>query len=850
MKKRFLSLILTICLTTSICAFMPLTVSAATSGTCGNNLTWTLDDEGTLTISGNGTMPNYYVQHSPFYNNDNIKSVIIENGITNIGVRAFKDCHNLTDVTIPDSVTSIGSASFYACGSLTSMSIGNGLTNIGNEAFDWCDNIESVYITDLAAWCNISYEDCYDSVLNGSNLYVNNELVTELIIPDGVVNIGTGAFFGYNNLVSVTIPNSVTSIGSQAFRGCDGLTRVTIGNSVVNIDRLAFEGDCNLESVYITDLEAYLNIKFEYADSNPMYYADKLYLNNREVSGEVIIPNNVTYIPVYAFEGCESITAVKIPNSVTGIDGQAFGGCINLTSVTIPDSVTMIGYDAFNGCKNLIHVVIPESVTNINYPFPDCDRLESAGPIGGGYNYEFGWTNSIPARAFMRSKLTSVTIPDSVTKIGFEAFYECDNLTDVYYTGSESDWEKIIIDECYGENAALRNATIHYNYKPDKPTEPSYPDAVEFVVRNNYCVENEKNYIFGNVSISENNQTIDDVTSKITWKSSDTSIAEVGNVSYTNSEDEKSALIDVEIIGHKIGKATITGTTADGRTAEAVVSVEPKLQSLNHGTIFSPTTIKYKISTESDNKEYFEEFVSSLNYDISAINSVGISVDSTEYIISSNGKNAVYIINVTPTLNLTDNIIKLQSAYGQSADIKVRVQKKNGFSIKNDGWSFANSEFSFSGKYTSENIYTMPLEIYDQVYGSAYINANNITTGETFGGYCEGMSDTAILFYDELLKWYDINNLYNESFNTVNSYYDGINYYKTNPIIGDTYYFVTSNPSSEVTRLIECYQLWGNHVGRKCVSSTFLDVFETYCNGNTTNNNYEYLHYENGGTYV
>lgn len=175
--KKIISLFLTICMIISICAFMPLTVSAATSGTCGDNLTWTLDDEGTLTISGKGEMRFCNWGDSSYY----IKTVIIEDGVTNIASRAFEDCENLTNITIPDSVTNIGVEAFICCESLTSITIPDNVTSIGLAMFKNCFSL------------------------------------TNITIPDSVTYIGRSAFNNCYNLRSITIPSSVTSIGDWAF---------------------------------------------------------------------------------------------------------------------------------------------------------------------------------------------------------------------------------------------------------------------------------------------------------------------------------------------------------------------------------------------------------------------------------------------------------------------------------------------------------------------------------------------------------------------------------------------------------------------------------------------------------
>ena len=147
--------------------------------------------------------------------------------VTSIGDRAFQYWRSLASITIPDSVTEIGGYAFENCTSLTSVTIGNGVTVIGENAFRYCHSLTSVYITDIAAWCNISFGTNDSNPLNyAENLYLNNELVTDLIIPDGTTKIGSYAFRNYDLLTSVTIGNGVTSIGDYAFQICSSLKEV------------------------------------------------------------------------------------------------------------------------------------------------------------------------------------------------------------------------------------------------------------------------------------------------------------------------------------------------------------------------------------------------------------------------------------------------------------------------------------------------------------------------------------------------------------------------------------------------------------------------------------------------
>ena len=210
----------------------------ATSGITGD-CTWKLDDEGTLTISGNGKMGNYYlVWGAPWERN--IKSVIIEKGVTSIGSFAFYRCTSLTNLTISGSVTSIGDYAFSECTSLASVTIPDSVTSIGDDVFYDCTNLTSVTIGDSVT--SISY-----------SMFSKCTSLASITIPDSVRSIGSGAFSDCTSLTSVTIGDNVTSIGSYAFSNCTSFANVTIPDSVTNICHDAFSGCISLASVTIGD---------------------------------------------------------------------------------------------------------------------------------------------------------------------------------------------------------------------------------------------------------------------------------------------------------------------------------------------------------------------------------------------------------------------------------------------------------------------------------------------------------------------------------------------------------------------------------------------------------------------
>ena len=359
-----------------------------------------------------------------------LKSVLIPSGMTSIGDGAFEGCSGLTSVTIPDSVKHIGSAAFAGCSSLfdttsipgvnlvdgwvvgyssysysplpytldltgargiasgafhnsnystvvpineqlkriTSVVIPGSVKSIGVDAFRGCENLQDV------TFCN----GVACSIEDGAFAYCTN--MTSLTISDNVKSIGQGAFGACYNLRDIAIGNGVTNIGSFAFQLCQ-LARVTIPNSVTNIGYGAFNRCLNLRSIslpFVGECRGNTDIP----NSTFGYIFGCMELN------EYAVPSDHRWdgIPPY-------LSSVQITDE-TVLAPYAFSGCGGLTSVTIPDGVTSIGDYAFNDCYWLSRMIIPNSVTNIgDYAF----------------NFEKGYSS------MGCSKLTSVTIPDSVT---------------------------------------------------------------------------------------------------------------------------------------------------------------------------------------------------------------------------------------------------------------------------------------------------------------------------------------------------------------------------------------------------------------------------------------------------
>jgi len=349
---------------------LPLSASAETSGECGENLTWKYEEATQiLTISGSGAMSNYYsyqYRRAPWYDYRHIiREVIIEEGVTTIGVSAFAHCSALTGVTIPSSVTSIGEAAFEGCAALSSIDIPNSVTNIGNCAF-FASGLTTVVIPNSVT--KIGYE-AFDSCKDLTSATISKNMeslsyrffhgcpnLTSVTLPEGVTTIGEMAFYGCTGLTSFTIPCSVTTIDKQAFEGCSNLTSLTVSSNLYAIGGEAFK-DCR----QITDIRIVVSDRSTFCKSKII---SLIYSNIEGLASYVNTPPVLVgykLVILLDVEGNE-IKDYVIPSGVTSIYADAFSKCGGLNSVTIPGSVTSIGSDAFSWCESLTDVYCYASI--------------------------------------------------------------------------------------------------------------------------------------------------------------------------------------------------------------------------------------------------------------------------------------------------------------------------------------------------------------------------------------------------------------------------------------------------------------------------------------------------------
>ncbi len=460
MRRRLLLSLLALIVSTTM-------AWADDNGTCGEGVTWTLTGT-TLTISGTGAMEDYG-SCGPWGNS--ITSVVIGEGVTSIGNRAFYGCTSLASVTIPNSVTSIGDNAFRYCNSLasvtfadnselesignnafehceklTSITIGSGVTSIGKNAFNGCTSLSSVTFADNSMLESI-----------GGSAFNKCTSLASVTIPSSVKSIGNNTFRSCTNLASVTFADNskLESIGNNAFEHCEKLTSITIPDSVKSIGDYAFCFCSGLTSITVESG----NSKYDSRNSCNAIIEKS---TNKLIAGckNTTIPNSVTSIGENAFYGCTSLASITIPSSVESIATDAFYFCSGLTSITveegnskydsrnscnalietenntlivgsknttIPDDVTSIGDYAFVFNKNLASIDIPNSVKSVgNHAFEHCEKLTSV-TIGSG-------VTSIGYQTFCGcSSLDNVTFADNsqLTSIGEQAFYECTSLASV-----------------------------------------------------------------------------------------------------------------------------------------------------------------------------------------------------------------------------------------------------------------------------------------------------------------------------------------------------------------------------------------------------------------------------------
>lgn len=473
------------------------------SGSCGadgDNVTWTLYDDGELVISGSGAMADYYFdssssnfedsKFSPWFDYSlQIKEIIITNNVTTIGDYAFAYCFYVTHINIPSNINRIGDFAFAYCCSITTVTIPESVSAIGESPFSACESLTNISVSEKNQYfSNDEYGVLYSKDKTNLIQYPMGNSHNSYLVPNGVSKIANGAFIFCDYLTEIIISDTVNSIGANAFSVCVNLSKVTIGKGVTNIEMGAFTACYDLTEIIIPE-----NVKVigDYA----FYLTGITHVN---------IPDSTTTIGEYAFTNCElktitlgkgvtvigenafagnpiskisvninnkyfltdefgvlynkdkttliqypcrsTYTKYTIPDSVITIKSNAFRVSDNLTEITLGNNIKTIENACFESCENLNRLVVPDSVETIgDMAFADCGITDlvlgnSVRVIGTG---AFSWCDFtklvlpesvkiIQDEAFAyNSYLVNIVIPKSVTYIGKDAFYGCNDLTSI-----------------------------------------------------------------------------------------------------------------------------------------------------------------------------------------------------------------------------------------------------------------------------------------------------------------------------------------------------------------------------------------------------------------------------------
>ena len=450
-------------------------VAVVEEGVCGDSLTWRIDEEGVLFISGTGDMTDYeepeeaimpeslmeeetvesledesdnlaYINKAPwgkYY--DIIVSVVIEEGVTSIGTWSFCNCYNIQNIYFlsETNLLTIKEGAFYYCSGLTALNIPASVISVGNEAFCCCENLTELNIPDSvteigeAAFAvtnvinvelsnnvqNIGasvFASCYslESIKLPENLTVISETLfsgcsalKEIVIPETVISIGEYAFEYCDSLEEVIVPESVTELGAGAFYGCSNLKKVVLPENVKSIGSYAFYRCGGLTEIIIPE-------KVEEIGGYAFYECNGL--------TELVIPESVGTLGKYSFYGCSSLQKLDLNGKIASCGSYVFAYCKNLSEVSIAEGITVIGDYMFYYCDGLKNIVLPDTITTIgNSAFAYCTRMSDGSSVNWGQT-NFTWTEIEASTG-----LESVTFSKNLTEIGEDAFSHCFKITSI-----------------------------------------------------------------------------------------------------------------------------------------------------------------------------------------------------------------------------------------------------------------------------------------------------------------------------------------------------------------------------------------------------------------------------------
>ena len=445
MKKKLFSLFLIL----GLIACLTFSASAEEVGGSFDSFTWTYNtDTATLTVGGEGHMGSLQFKDIPWEDyTTQIRSIVIEPGVTAVGDHAFTGCTSVTSVTLPEGLTAIENFCFNGCTALNQIKLPSTLEYIDDSAFRGTGLTGITFPASLKHIYRAAFYDCKSliSVTIPGNVETIDDSAFEkctallkLTIEEGVKTIDLSAFRDCSSLLEVTIPGSVTEWGMDSFLSCENLRSVTVAEGVTSIPTEAFMHCDNLVSITLPSTLRTIN-------SRAFSSCDKL--------DSVVIPEGVTTLATSVFSGCTGLTSVSLPGTLTSMGSDCFSDCESLTHVTIPGSLSVVPNRTFESCGNLQSVTIEEGVTTLGHSlFRHCAKLKeleipsSVTTIEGEMCYSCTslkkvvfqpGTVSIGGLAFQNcTALEEVVLPSTLQTIGSGAFEYCSSLKTLTVPGS------------------------------------------------------------------------------------------------------------------------------------------------------------------------------------------------------------------------------------------------------------------------------------------------------------------------------------------------------------------------------------------------------------------------------
>lgn len=797
----------------------------ASTGTTGD-CKWNLDDLGVLTISGNGSMKNYNDLYLPTpwkYKKSEIKKVVIEQGVENIGSNSFSDCKNLTEVSIADSVIKIGAESFKGCSNLSKIDLPNSIKNIEHKSFYACTSLKRITIP--------------NSVISlGDEAFYGCESLISISLSNSMTKIESSLFYGCRSLENITIPNSINSIEYKAFRDCTCLKNITIPNNVTYIGFDAFLSCICLESIIIPDSvvsigsDAFDNTAYYNNEKN--WYNDVLYIDhhlikaNSNLSDIYTIKDGTLTIAGDAFNHCENIKRIQVPNSVKTIGEEAFGWCYSLETINIPDGLINIEEGAFRDCHSLKSINLSNGTTNLVWTFCNCWNLtnvtlpSSLQVIGdNAFDGCSGLTEliipnnvtKIGDSAFAASGLKSLSIPNSVTQIDMDAFYNCNQLQKIIIPKNVTDIGRKVFYNCY-------QLTI-YGYKNSYAEEYATANDIPFVAidegedysNRSFSLTGNQFYQLnkeGNLNVSYQSAVDGQVLNElknIKWTNSNPDIATVSGLDTgvaDTGNNKVSVMATVKALN--VGITTIEGTSPDGRKASFTINVEPEIKTNSGKTINNETDLAvFTVALNKPNKSYLQSFMNGIKASYEFKDGLAsFDVSSPTVSIGDDGLSATFNYHLSPQWGGNITFVAV-SSNGQIVDCLVNsgIDK-----YPEAPWTFHN-EWRFKNRAIDD------LSLTNEDYNALILGQSEKSIAaikeytKSLGkvGICFGMSFSAINFKKEIIPLDYLGNgieyLYDANFNSISQ-----------SIIG--YYHILQKDDD----IIELGKTWLNYSNQKKLS--------------------------------